>query len=217
MRTDADEKQINEMQVEEFLEKLSSKAPVPGGGGASALAGALAAALGLMVGNLTVGKKKYAGVEARVKEIMEQLEQLREEMAGLAQKDAQVFALVAAAYALPSGTEEEKAHKDAVMEANLLAASRVPLDAAQKAENLLVLLEELEEKGSVMAVSDVGVAVQMARAAITGAVMNVYINTKSMKNREMARQLNQASEACVRRGTELADRLYGRIQARLLS
>ena len=76
MRTDADEKQINEMQVEEFLEKLSSKAPVPGGGGASALAGALAAALGLMVGNLTVGKKKYAGVEARVKEIMEQLEQL---------------------------------------------------------------------------------------------------------------------------------------------
>ena len=167
MRTDADEKQINEMQVEEFLEKLSSKAPVPGGGGASALAGALAAALGLMVGNLTVGKKKYAGVEARVKEIMEQLEQLREEMAGLAEKDAQVFALVAAAYALPSGTE------DTVMEANLLAASRVPLDAAQKAENLLVLLEELEEKGSVMAVSDVGVAVQMARAAITGAVMNV--------------------------------------------
>ena len=77
-------------------------------------------------------------------------------------------------------------------------------------------LEELEEKGSVMAVSDVGVAVQMARAAITGAVMNVYINTKSMKNREMARQLNQASEACVRRGTELADRIYGGIQARLL-
>ena len=78
-------------------------------------------------------------------------------------------------------------------------------------------MEELEEKGSVMAVSDVGVAVQMARAAITGAVMNVYINTKSMKNREMARQLNRASEACVRRGTELADRIYGRIQARLLS
>ena len=215
MRTDADEKQINEMQVEEFLEKLSSKAPVPGGGGASALAGALAAALGLMVGNLTVGKKKYAGVEARVKEIMEQLEQLREEMAGLAQKDAQVFALVAAAYALPSGTEEEKAHKDAVMEANLLAASRVPLDAAQKAENLLVLLEELEEKGSVMAVSDVGVAVQMARAAITGAVMNVYINTKSMADKEYAASLNEKADKMIADYSKKADEIFAAVNARL--
>ena len=172
---------IKEQKIDEFLEALSSRQPVPGGGGASALSGALASALGLMVGNLTVGKKKYADVEEEVQGMMRRLEQLQKDMASLADRDAKVFAPLAAAYGLPSGTEEERAHKEQVMEKNLLAASLVPMEIMEKAYEMLELLAGLEQKGSVMAVSDVGVAVQFARTALTGAVMNVYINTKSNK------------------------------------
>jgi len=206
---------IKEQTIAEFLEVLSSKQPVPGGGGASALAGALGTALGLMVGNLTVGKKKYAAVEADVRLLMERLERLREELAELADEDARVFAPLAAAYGLPSGTEEEKAHKAAVMEENLLAASLVPVRIMEKAVETLAILKELEEKGSVMAVSDVGVAVQFARTALTGAVMNVYINTKSMKNRQTAQEINEKAEQMLAEGISQADSIYGKVLERL--
>lgn len=207
--------EIQQQTIREFLEVLSSRQPVPGGGGASALAGALGTALGLMVGNLTVGKKKYAQVEARVVSLMEQLTAMQGEMMELADEDARVFAPLAAAYGLPSGTDEEKAHKANVMEANLLAASLVPVKVMELAVESLGILKELEEKGSVMAVSDVGVAVQFARTAVTGAVMNVYINTKSMTDREKAQEINDRAAAALARGTMLADEIYGRVLNRL--
>ncbi len=207
--------EIQQQTIRDFLEVLSSRQPVPGGGGASALAGALGTALGLMVGNLTVGKKKYAQVEARVVSLMEQLTAMQGEMMELADEDARVFAPLAAAYGLPSGTDEEKAHKANVMEANLLAASLVPVKVMELAVESLGILKELEEKGSVMAVSDVGVAVQFARTAVTGAVMNVYINTKSMTDREKAQEINDRAAAALARGTMLADEIYGRVLNRL--
>lgn len=201
--------------IKDFLMVLSSKQPVPGGGGASALAGALGTALGLMVGNLTVGKKKYAQVEADVVSMMERLKHMQEEMVGLADEDAKVFAPLAAAYGLPSGTEEEKAHKDMVMEENLLAASLVPVRVMELAVEILEILKELEQKGSVMAVSDVGVAVQFARTAVTGAVMNVYINTKSMKDRDKAGEINGRASKAMEQGLALADQVYDRVLKRL--
>ena len=206
---------IKEQKIDEFLEALSSRQPVPGGGGASALSGALASALGLMVGNLTVGKNKYADVEEEVQGMMRRLEQLQKDMASLADRDAKVFAPLAAAYGLPSGTEEERAHKEQVMEKNLLAASLVPMEIMEKAYEMLELLAGLEQKGSVMAVSDVGVAVQFARTALTGAVMNVYINTKSMKNRDKAEELNQKADRLMEEGTKQADTIYDKVQKRL--
>lgn len=206
---------IKEQSIEEFLELLSSKQPVPGGGGASALAGGLASALGLMVGNLTVGKKKYADVEEEVQDMMRRLEQLQKDMVCLADRDAEVFAPLAAAYGLPSGTEEEKAHKEEVMEKHLLAASMVPMEIMEKAYEMLELLDGLEQKGSVMAVSDVGVAVQFARTALTGAVMNVYINTKSMKNADKAMELNQRADELMEKGTKQADHIYEKVRTRL--
>ena len=101
------------------------------------------------------------------------------------------------------------------MEENLLHASLVPLKIMELAVEVLGILEELEEKGSVMAVSDVGVAVQFARTALTGAVMNVYINTKSMKDRQKAEEINQRAEAAVTEGIPLAERIYGRVTERL--
>ena len=206
---------IKEQVIEGFVEELSSKKPVPGGGGASAMAGALGTALGLMVGNLTVGKKRYAAVEAEVYERMTELTELQKEMFILADEDTRVFAPLAAAYSLPSGTEEEKAHKEAVMEENLRAASLVPLQIMAAAEKCISHLEFLEANGSVMAVSDVGVAVQFIRTALTGAVMNVYINTKSMKQRDEAKKINQKAEKLLEEGTKRADLVYEKVLSRL--
>ena len=117
---------------------------------------------------------------------------------------------------MPTDTPEQKAEKDRVMEENLLAASLVPLQIMEKASAMLDILELLEKKGSRMAVSDVGVAVQFARTALTGAVMNVYINTKSMKNREKARELNDRAEKLISEGTRLADEIYENVRKRLV-
>ena len=177
-----------EKKISEYLEVLSSKAPVPGGGGASALAGALGNALGQMVVNLTVGKKKYA----------------------------EVFAPLAECYRLPSTTPEEKEHKDAVMEEKLLDASMVPVEIMEKSLELLEILDVLADKGSRMAVSDVGVAVQFTRTALLGAVMNVYINTKSMKNREKAEEINQKAKRMIKIGKSQADEIYEKVLAQLI-
>lgn len=199
----------------EWVDALASKAPVPGGGGASALGGALAAALGQMVANLTVGKKRYADVEAEIQQSLISLNRLQRELQELADKDAEVFTPLAAAYGMPTDTEEEKAKKERVMEERLLEASLVPLCIMEKASEVLKFIELLEQKGSKMAVSDAGVAAQFARAALTGAVMNVFINTKSMKNREKANELNERAKLLLENGIAQADAIYGRVLERL--
>lgn len=206
---------IREDTVQGFLEVLSSKAPVPGGGGASAVGGAVGNALGQMVANLTIGKKRYADVEEEIRGLLEKMEELQQAFLQLADEDAQVFAPLAAAYSLPGGTEEEKAHKEKVMEENLLAASLVPLKIMEKAAQMLDILAVLGEKGSKMAVSDVGVGVQFIRTALTGAVMNVYINTKSMKDRTKAEELNARADALLADGMEQADQIYKAVLGRL--
>lgn len=204
-----------EKQIQVFLQELSSKQPTPGGGGASALAGALGAALGQMVANLTVGKKKYAQVEGQMQEYLIRMKQLMQEFAVLADKDEEVFAPLAQCYRLPSSTEEERRRKAEQMEQRLLAASLVPMEMMEKALEMLTFLEELADKGSVMAVSDAGVGVQFIRTCLLGAVMNVYINTKSMEDREKACQLNEQAERMVCEGTKRADAIYEKVLEKL--
>ena len=206
---------VESMTIQEFLDVLSSKEPVPGGGGASALAGALGNDLGQMVANLTIGKKKYALVEDEIKELAERMKGIQGQFSALADQDAKVFAPLAKCYSLPSGTEEEKAYKAEVMEARLLDASLVPMEIMEKAWEMLEIMDILADKGSRMAVSDVGVGVQFIRTALLGAVMNVYINTKSMKNREKAEEMNEKAERLIKEGTEAADRIYQKVLEQL--
>ena len=206
---------VESMTIQEFLDVLSSKEPVPGGGGASALAGALGNALGQMVANLTIGKKKYALVEDEIKELAERMKGIQGQFSALAAQDAKVFAPLAKCYSLPSGTEEEKAYKAEVMEARLLDASLVPMEIMEKASEMLEIMDILADKGSRMAVSDVGMGVQFIRTALLGAVMNVYINTKSMKNREKAEEMNEKAERLIKEGTEAADRIYQKVLEQL--
>lgn len=206
---------VENMGIQGFLDVLSSKEPVPGGGGASALAGALGNALGQMVSNLTIGKKKYADVETQVLELLERMKEIQKQFITLADRDAEVFAPLAQCYSLPSATEEEKAYKTRIMEERLLDASYVPLEIMEKAVEMLGIMDILADKGSRMAVSDVGVGVQFIRTALLGAVMNVYINTKSMKDRAKAQELNHRAEKMIQEGTKTADRIYQKVLEQL--
>lgn len=206
---------IEKETIGSWGDALASKEPIPGGGSASALCGSLAAALGQMVANLTIGKKRYEDVQEEMQQSLFALNIMQLELTALADKDAKVFEPLAAAYGMPSSTEEEKKEKEAVMEERLLAATLVPIQMMEKISAVLDILELLEEKGSAMAVSDVGVGVQLARAAMNGAVMNVYTNTKSMKNREKAEELSKKAEKLTETGTKQADEVYSRVLKKL--
>jgi len=206
---------IQDFTIHTFLEKLSSKSPTPGGGGAAGLGGAIGAALGEMVVNLTLGKKRYAGVEEEMQSFLEKLEVLKSEFLRLADEDEVVFVPLAAAYGLPSGTEEEKLHKADILETHLLAATLVPLSVMERAMETLNIMEFLAEKGSRLAVSDVGVGVQFIRSALLGAKMNVSINTKSMKDREKAGELQVQANHLAEEGIRKADAIYAKVEAAL--
>ena len=145
--------ELMNLSCEGFLEELASKAAAPGGGGASALVGAAGVALGSMVGSLTVGKKKYAAVEADIIALNVRAEALRKRLEALVQADADAFTPLAAAYGLPKDTPEQAAHKAAVLEKALDAACAVPLEIMEKCAEGIALVEEYAAKGSVMAVS----------------------------------------------------------------
>lgn len=204
-----------EKKTTEFLEVLSSAEPVPGGGGASAAVGAFASALGMMVANLTVGKKKYADVEEEIIDIRGQLEVLREELVTLTDKDAEAFEPLSRAYGLPKETQEQKEEKERVMEKALYEASIVPLQIMRTVSKVSGLLKILGEKGSRIAVSDVGVAVLFARAALEGASLNIYINTRLMKDREQAEKLNRESDELIREARTLQEEIYAGVLAKI--
>lgn len=197
-----------EQKTTDFLGQLSSSAPFPGGGGASAAVGAFATALGLMVANLTVGKKRYAEVEGEILSIKNHLELLQKELVELVDKDAEAFAPLSKAYALPKNTEEEKKEREHVMEEGLYGASIVPLQIMEKIYEAMMDFEFLGENGSKMAISDVGVGVLFARAALESASLNVFINTKSMKNRERAEELNRRADGMIQKSKDLEEKIY---------
>ena len=207
---------MQETTLLQFIEALSSKAPVPGGGGASALAGAIGTALASMVGNLTSGKKKYAEYQPDIERILEEAERLTTKLLQLIEEDAAVFEPLSKAYGRPKGTPEELAHKEEVMEGALYEASLVPLRIMETAVEAIRLQEELSVKGSVLAISDVGVGAKLLEAALQGASLNVYINTKLMKNREQAEELNQRAEALIQEGAERSQQVFEVVKSRLL-
>jgi len=168
--------------VHQFIEETASKSPVPGGGGASALAGALGMALGSMVGNLTLGKKKYAEQEPEIREILKKAQGVQNRFMELIEEDARVFAPLAAAYGLPKDTPEQAERKEAVLQEALVGATLIPLEIARCTVQALELHKRLAEIGTRIAISDVGVGVALCQAAVRGARLNVLINTRMIKD-----------------------------------
>ena len=200
----------------EFVEVLASKAPVPGGGGASALVGAIGTALGNMVGSLTVGKKKYAEVEAEMYELKAKCDKLAgRTAAALIERDAEVFEPLSKAYGMPRETEEEKAEKARVMEIVLKDACAVPMEIMEKCCEAIDVIKEFAAKGSALAISDAGVGAAFCKAALQGASLNVYINTKSMANKEYAAELNAKADAMLDKYVPMAEEIFQSVLGRL--
>ena len=193
--------------MQEFLKQLASKEPVPGGGGASALVGAVGCALCSMVANLTTGKKKYAEYQNRIDELLPFLEQKRGELVADIQKDADAFYPLSQAYSLDKTLPEY----ETVMENALLNAAKAPMSILEDISELIPVLEELQIMGSRLAISDVAVAAGACECALKGAVMNIYINTKSMKDRKTAEEMNQKAEKLVTDGVNRCQNVYQEI------
>ena len=202
---------MKEMNLSEFLEQLASAAPVPGGGGAAALAGALGMALGNMVGSLTVGKKKYAAVEDEIKALNGKAAVLREELLDLVEKDAEVFEPLSRAYGIP----KDDPSRGQVMARVLKDAAEIPLQIMKKCCAALELIEAYSEKGSALAISDAGCGAALARAAMESAALNVYINTKAMEDRQLAEALNTEVTAMLQEYGAKAAAIYESVSGRL--
>lgn len=199
----------------EFVRVLASKEPVPGGGGAAALTGAVGMALGNMVGSLTLGKKKYAGVQEEITALKEKADRLQDKLLELVRRDAEVFAPLSRAYGLPKDTAEQKAEKARVMEAALREACSVPMEIMEQCCAAIELHREFAAKGTAIAISDVGCGVAMCKAALQAASLNVFINTRSMADRACAEEINQKADKLLAEYTAAADEIYTQVAARL--
>ena len=196
-----------------FVEELASAAPAPGGGGASAYVGALAAALASMVGNLTVGKKTYAEVEGEVVRHLDELEGLRSRLIELVDADARAFEPLAAAYRMPKGTPEELSAKQEAIQRALVGATEVPLEIMRTVARVVDHADYLAHHGSRMARSDAGVSAAFARAAVDGASLNVLINAASMDDDAMASRYRKEACELAASTRERCDELFDFVKA----
>lgn len=189
----------------EFIEALASKAPVPGGGGAAALGGAIGMALSNMVGNLTVGKKKYADVEEEVKELIAKGSKIIEELKTLVDKDAEVFEPLSKAYGLPAETEEQKKIKEETLEKCSKDACSVPMEIMRKAFEGIKIHHRMGQIGSMLAISDVGCGVVFLKAALISGMLNVIINLNTIKDQEFVNKTKAEMEQLLNEGSKIAD------------
>ncbi|MFB0920626.1 MAG: cyclodeaminase/cyclohydrolase family protein [Oscillospiraceae bacterium] len=198
---------FTEMSALSFSEALASNEPVPGGGGASALIGALGAALASMVANLTTGKKKYAEFEHDIQRILIKAAELRKALLPLIDEDAKCFEPLSKAYSLP----KDDPNRDAVMEDALRLACTAPLAIMKTAAEAIELHEELVLKGSALMISDVGVGVLCCKTALMGASLSVLINVRLMKDRAYADALKSETDTLLGKYCPLSDSIYARV------
>ena len=193
----------------EFVTVLASNAPVPGGGGASALVGAIGTALGNMVGSLTVGKKKYADVEAEIIALKGKCDQLQKELLDQIALDAKGFEPLAKAYGIP----KDDPNRDQVLEEATMVACQVPMKIMELCCESLDAIEVFAAKGSRLAVSDAGCGAVCVKAALQAASLNVFINTKTLKNREAAEAMNKKCLDMLDKYCALADKIFDTVKA----
>ncbi|MEW5785636.1 MAG: cyclodeaminase/cyclohydrolase family protein [Bacillota bacterium] len=196
---------MSEKSCDYFLDVLSSKAPVPGGGGAAAMGGAIGMALSNMVGNLTVGKKKFAEVEDEVKELLEKGYRIIDELKALVDQDAAVFEPLSKAYGLPKDTPEEAAHKAKVMEECSIVACSVPREIMRKAYAGIKIHERMGRIGTKLAISDVGCGVVFLKAALVSGYLNVIINLGAIKDEQYVAEASEEMNRLLEDGSRIAD------------
>ena len=192
-----------------FVEVLASSAPAPGGGGAAALVGAIGTALGNMVGSLTVDKKKYADVEAEIIALKEKCDALQTELLDQVEADDKGFVPLAKAYGIP----KDDPNRDAILEEATITACAVPMHIMELCCQALEYVAVFAAKGSRLAVSDAGCAAVCCKAGLQAASLNVFINTKSLKNRTVAEEMNAKANGMLEKYCALADEIFTSVRA----
>jgi formiminotetrahydrofolate cyclodeaminase len=175
--------EFKDTAIEPFLDALASNSATPGGGSAAAILGAMGAALVSMVCNLTIGKKKYAEVEGEMKDVLAKAEDLRHRLTGMIQDDVKAFDTVMGAYGMPKETDADKAARDAAIQDALKLATDVPIRCCRLAREVIDLALAVSQKGNLNVISDAGVGVLSAYAALRSAALNVFINTKMISDK----------------------------------
>jgi formiminotetrahydrofolate cyclodeaminase len=180
--------------LQNYLDDVASDSPTPGGGNVAAFSGALACSLGIMVCNLSIGKKKYLDVEEELKDIKFQLENFKTKFLQLAEEDNEAFNKVMAAFKLPKETDEQKVMRDEKIEEATIGASIIPGDVVKVCKNVMPSIQIIVQKGNQNSLSDAGVAVTLLKSAAQGALMNVVINCNSLKNQTIADEMLKKTE-----------------------
>ena len=197
--------------LSEFTQLTSSHDPIPGGGGVSALTGALAASLAEMVTSLTSGKKQYAAYQQEIEQIMAEAEVLRVKLLDDIDRDGEAFLPLAKAYGGDHNAPDYREH----LEACLLQAAKAPLEVMRSVCRVIELDERLALIGSKLAVSDAGVSVILAHGALLGSAVNVTVNTRLMQDRQMAEKLDRKADEMVSEYGERALNCYRAVKERL--
>ena len=192
-----------------FVEVLASDAPAPGGGGAAALVGAIGTALGNMVGSLTLGKKKYADVQDEIIALKAKCDQLQKDLLDQVEADEINFLPLAKAYGIP----KDDPNRDAVMEEATLIACSTPIKIMELCCEAIDCIKVFADKGSRLAVSDAGCGAVVCKAALQAASLNVFINTKTLKNRDKAEDLNRHANVMLNTYGQLADDIFNTVKA----
>lgn len=192
-----------------FVEVLASNAPAPGGGGAAALVGAVGTALGNMVGSLTAGKKKYADVEAEIIALKGKCDALQTELLDQVEADDKGFVPLAKAYGIP----KDDPNRDTILEEATITACAVPMHIMELCCEAIDCIAVFAAKGSRLAVSDAGCGAVCCKAALQAASLNVFINTKSLKNRTAAEEMNAKANGMLDKYCALADEIFAQVRA----
>jgi len=198
-----------------FAELVEAGTPTPGGGSVAAHSGRLAAALGRMMCNITIGKKKYADVEPRLREINSELERLSARLEALVYEDSESFEAVLAAYRLPKEAGDEKAARDEAVSVAGRGAIYTPYETAQRSFEVLKLLVELGEIGNQNALSDITVGAQLALVAVQGALYNVSVNLGMLKDEGEASGLRRSMADLIGQSKGMARQLESKMMAGL--
>lgn len=206
---------FQEQQLQTFLDQLASKASTPGGGSAAAIMGAMGAALVSMVANLTVGKQKYQDVEEEMQGFLERSEDMRSRLTGMIQADIDVFGKVMAAYGMARENEAEKAARSGAIQAALKEATDVPLACAQLCADVIELCRPVAEKGNLNVISDAGVAVLAAHAALRSAALNVYINIGGIRDQEFVQDRRNKLEFVLSGAGVATETVYELVKSKL--
>jgi glutamate formiminotransferase/formiminotetrahydrofolate cyclodeaminase len=195
-----------------FVASVASSSPTPGGGSVSAHVGALGAALAQMVAGLTAGRKKYASVDAEMRELSLKASALVTTLSTLVQRDADAYGAVSAAYKMPNEPEEAAARRSSAITAALLGAAEVPLETARACAQVAELAATCANKGNTNAVSDAGVAALLADAACRGAVYNVRINISALDDRSLGKGLIEEANQLLAQTRKSVDEAVGAVE-----